>query len=235
MTTAAARPRLNSAAAIFEPRHQAQAKRDMTSQRSAAGLAAARTTGDDAFTTAAAKPRLNSAASDGPEARGGASTTTAAAKHKLNSAAAIFEPRHHAQAKLDIFSQTALHASRPLDRVQACTDEPKHAVQADYNSRPQGCQHSGRHCTSPLTETFNLIKFAQDQYASASTVHPGGEIGVDLNKPSAQAVPDRQVYSLDDTLSSALQELLLTEDRRDFAQVIQVGCNIKHLCSLHMP
>ncbi|KAL0048268.1 hypothetical protein WJX82_011435 [Trebouxia sp. C0006] len=118
MTTAAARPRLNSAAAIFEPRHQAQAKRDMTSQRSAAGLAAARTTGDDAFTTAAAKPRLNSAASDGPEAR-------------------------------------------------------------------------------------------------------GGEIGVDLNKPSAQAVPDRQVYSLDDTFSSALQELLLTEDRRDFAQVIQ--------------
>ena len=187
------------------------------------------------MTIAAAQPRPNTAASDGPEARGGVSVTTAAARPRLNSAAAIFEPRHHAQAERDIVSQRALHASRSLDRVQPSTDESGHAAQANHNSSLQGCQHSGRPCTSPLTETFNPIKFTPAQCASTSTVHPGGEIGVDLNEPSAQAVPDGQVYSLDDTLSSALQELLLTKDRQEFAQVVQVGCNTNHLGSLHMP
>jgi len=157
--------------------------------------------------------------------------TTAAARPRLNSAAA----RQHAQAERDIISQTALHASRPLDRVQARTDEPRNAVQADCNSSLQSCQHSGSPYTSPQGETFKPMKCAPAQCASTSTVHPGGEIGVDLNEPSAQAVPDGQVYSLDDTLSSALQELLLTEDRQEFAQVVQVGCNTNHLGSLHMP
>lgn len=161
--------------------------------------------------------------------------TTAAARPRLDSAAAIFEPRHHAQAERDIISQRALHASRPLDRVQPSTDEPRHAVQAHYNSSLQGCQHSGRPYTSPQGQTFKPIKFAPAQYASTSTVHPRGEIGVDLNEPSVQAGSDGQVHSLDDTLSSALQELLLREDRQEFAQVVQVGCNTNHLGSLHMP
>ena len=66
-------------------------------------------------------------------------------------------------------------------------------------------------------------------------MHPGGETGVGLNQPSDQAGPDGRVHSLEDTISNALQELLLTEDRQDFAHSIQVGCNTKHLCSLHMP
>ena len=77
--------------------------------------------------------------------------------------------------------------------------------------------------------------FAPAQCAFTPTVHPGGETGVDLNQPSDQAGPDGQVHSLEDTISNAVQELLLTEDRQDFAHSIQVGCNTKHLCSLHMP
>ena len=145
------------------------------------------------------------------------------------------EPRQYAQAERDPMSQRGQHASRPLDRVRSVTAEPGHDAQAEHQTRPQGCKHTSTPCISPQTENIKPIKDAPAESDSMSSMHPGVESGVDPSEPSVQAGLDEQVHSLDDTLSNALQELLLTEDRQDFAQSIQVGCNMKHICFLHMP
>ena len=66
-------------------------------------------------------------------------------------------------------------------------------------------------------------------------MHPGLGSGVDPNDPSNQAGLEEPVHSLDDALTNALQELLLTQDRHDFALAIEVGCNIKRICLLRCP
>ena len=88
---------------------------------------------------------------------------------------------------------------------------------------------------SPQTENIKPLKDVPAECDFMSSTHPGLGSGVDPNEPSAQAGLDEQVHSLDDTLSSALQELLMTQDRQEFALSIQVGCNMKHICFLHMP
>ena len=68
-----------------------------------------------------------------------------------------------------------------------------------------------------------------------SSMHPGLGSGGDHSDPSDQAGLEEPVHSLDDALSNALQELLLTEDRQEFALSNQVGCNMKHICFLQCP
>ena len=138
------------------------------------------------------------------------------------------EPRQYAQAERD-------HASRPLDRVRLVTAEPGHDAHAEHQSRPQGCKQTSRPYMSPQTDNIKPLKDVPAECDSMSSTHPGLGSGVDPNDPSHQAGLEEPVHSLDDALSSALQELLLTEDRQEFALSIQVGCNKKHICFLHMP
>ena len=154
------------------------------------------------------------------------------------------EQRHNANAERGQVSQVSQHSSRPpvrsqtssrpLDRVRLVTAEPGHDAQAEHQSRNQGCKQTSRPYMSPQTENIKPLKDVPAECDFMSSTHPGLGSGVDPNEPSAQAGLDEQVHSLDDTLSNALQELLLTEDRQDFALSIQVGCNMKHICFLHM-
>ena len=137
------------------------------------------------------------------------------------------EPRQYAQAERD-------HASRPLDRVPSVTAEPGHDAHADHQSRIQGCKQTSRPYISPQTETAKPIQDVPAECDSMSHMHPGLGSGVDPNDPSDQAGLEEPVHSLDDALSNALQELLLTKDRQEFALSIQVGCSMKQICFLHM-
>ena len=137
------------------------------------------------------------------------------------------EPRHYAQAERD-------HASRPLDRVRLVTAEPGHDAQAEHQSRTQGCKPTSRPYISPQTVNIKPLKDIPAECDFMSSTHPGLGSGVELNDPSDQAGLEEPVHSLDDALSNALQELLLTQDRQDFALSIQVGGSVKSICFLHM-
>ena len=137
------------------------------------------------------------------------------------------EPRHYAQAERD-------HASRPLDRVRLVTAEPGHDAQAEHQSRTQGCKPTSRPYISPQTVNIKPLKDIPAECDFMSSTHPGLGSGVAPNDPSDQAGLEEPVHSLDDALSNALQELLLTQDRQDFALSIQVGGSMKRICFLHM-
>ena len=145
------------------------------------------------------------------------------------------EQRHNANAERGQVSQVGQHSSRPPVRFQTTHVEPEQPAQAERQTRSQGCKQTSRPYFSPQTENFKLLKDVPAECDPLSSMHPGVESGVDPSVPSAQAGLDEPVHSLDDTLSNALQELLLTEDRQDFALSIQVGSNMKHICFLHMP
>ena len=126
------------------------------------------------------------------------------------------EPRQYAQAERD-------HTSRPLDRMHLVTAEPGHDAQAEHQSRNQGCKQTNRPYISPHTVNIKPSKDVPAERDSMSSMHPGLGSGVDPNDPSAQAGLEEPVHSLADALSSAVQELLLTKDRQDFALSIEVG------------
>ena len=138
------------------------------------------------------------------------------------------EHRQYAQAERD-------HGSRPLDRVRSVTAEPGHDAQAEHQSRTQGCKSTSRPYISPQTVNIEPLKDVPAECDSMPRMHPGLGSGVDPSDPSNQAGLEESVHSLDDALSNALQELLLTEDRQDFVLSVQVCCNMKHICFLHTP
>ncbi len=127
------------------------------------------------------------------------------------------------------------NSTQGVKQARSVTAEPGHDAQAEHQTRTQGCKQTSRPFVSPQTENIEHLKNVAAECDPLSSMHPGVGSGVDPSVPSAQAGLDEQVHSLDDTLSSALQELLLTEDRQDFAQSIQVGCNMKHICFLPCP
>ena len=141
------------------------------------------------------------------------------------------EQRLNADAERGQVSQVGQHSSRPPVRSQTAHVEPEQPAQAERPIRYQGCKQTSRPC---ITENSKPLKDVTAECDPLSSLHPGLGSGVDPNEPSAQAGLDEPMQSLDDTLSNALQELLLTEDRQDFAMCIQVGCNMEHICFLHM-
>ena len=133
------------------------------------------------------------------------------------------EPRQSTHDRRESVPWAGLHAnaSRPPHRPHVLTAEPRQSAKAEHENTLQGNAHPCQACTRPQVSDMELEHDLNAEPDSMSHVHPRGadEGDTNPNEPSIQA---EQVHSLQDTLDIALQELLLTEDRGDFRQSIQV-------------
>ena len=130
-------------------------------------------------------------------------------------------PRRSTRDRRESAPWAGQHANASPLRPHVYSAEPRQSAKAEHKNTLQGNAHP---CQPPTTPQLNDMELRNDFMAepdSMSHVHPRGadEGDANPNEPSTQA---GQTHSLYDTLDIALQELLLTEDREDFKQSIQV-------------
>ncbi|DBA83241.1 TPA: hypothetical protein ACH3X2_006750 [Trebouxia sp. C0005] len=139
----------------------------------------------------------------------------------VRSQTAHVEPEQPTQAERQYMPQRIHQIKASSQASHLASAEPRQYAQAEHHPSPQDCMQTSRPYISPQTDNLKPLQDVPAECDSMSSMHPGVGGGVDPNEPAAQAGLDEQVHSLDDTLSNALQELLLTQDRQDFALSIQ--------------
>ena len=139
------------------------------------------------------------------------------------------EPRQSTHDRRESVPWAGRHAdaSTPPLRPHLYTAEPRQSAKAEHENMLQGVTDTCQPCTTPSVNHMELRHDIKAEPDTMSHAHPRGADEGDIrpNEPSIQA---EQLHSLYDTLDIALQELLLTEDREDFRQSIQVLSALLH-------